>query len=74
MGTPRIDPFTRKRLEKFITDFRDHSGVLPTLADLAAAGFEKAKVDSAMKDGIIVEFYVTLTNGTVVKGYKLHVE
>jgi len=70
----RIDPFTRKRLEKFVTDFRDHSGVLPTLADLAKAGFDKQKVDSAIKDQVLVEFYVTLTSGTVLKGYKLHVE
>lgn len=70
----RLDPFTRKRLEKFVTDFRADSGVLPTLRDLADAGFDKAKVDAAIRDGVISEFYVTLTNGTVVKGYKLHVE
>jgi hypothetical protein len=70
----RIDPFTRRRLEKFVTDFREHSGVLPTLSDLAKAGFDKQKVDSAIKDQILVEFYVTLTSGTVLKGYKLHVE
>ena len=69
----RLDPFTRKRLEKFITEFRDHSGILPTLEELAKAGFDKAKVDDAIHDKIIVEFYVTLTNGTIVKGYKLYV-
>ena len=74
MAHPRIDSFTRKRLEKFVGDFRDRTGVLPTLADFADAGFEKAKVDDAIHDRIIVEFYVTLTNGTIVKGYKLHVE
>ena len=74
MATVRIDPFTRKRLEKFVLEFRDSSGILPTLADLAAAGFDKKKVDDAIHDKLIVEFYVTLTNGTVVKGYKLHVE
>jgi len=70
----RLDPFTRKRLEKFVGEFRGHEGVLPTLADLGAAGFDKAKVDDAIKDKIIVEFYVTLTNGTIVKGYKLYVQ
>ena len=50
------------------------SGVLPTLADLARAGFDKSKVDDAIHDKIIVEFYVTLTNGTILKGYKIHVE
>ncbi len=67
----RLDPFTRKRLEKFITEFRAHAGVLPTLKDLADAGFEKSRVDDAIHDKVISEFYVTLTNGTVVKGYKL---
>lgn len=74
MAQPRIDTFTRKRLEKFVADFRERSGVLPTLADLANAGFDRAKIDDAIHDRILVEFYVTLTNGTVVKGYKLHVE
>ncbi len=70
----RLDPFTRKRLEKFVADFRDRSGVLPTLQDLATAGFEKSRVDDGIKDGVISEFYVTLTNGTILKGYKLNVE
>ncbi len=70
----RMDAFTRKRLEKFVTAFRDDSGVLPTLADLAKAGFDQSKVDDAIHDKIIVEFYVTLTNGTILKGYKIHVE
>jgi len=74
VSSVRVDPFTRKRLEKFVEDFRSESGVLPTLRDLENAGFPKKKIDDAIKDGIVSEFYVTLTNGTVVKGYKLHVE
>jgi hypothetical protein len=70
----RLDPFTRKRLEKFIGDFRAKSGELPTLKDLADAGFEKERVDAAIKDKVISQSYLTLTNGTIVKGYVLHVE
>lgn len=70
----RLDPFSRKRLKNFVTDFRSRSGVLPTLEDLAKAGFPKSKVDDAIKDKIISEFYITLTSGTIVKGYTLHVE
>jgi hypothetical protein len=67
----KIDPFTARRLERFITDFRTESGRLPTLAHLEDAGFPKATVQSALKAGLIEEFYVTLTSGSVVKGYKL---
>jgi hypothetical protein len=70
----RLDPFTRKRLEKFVEAFREKGGVLPTLEDLAKASFDKKRVDDAIKDGVISEFYVTLTSGTILKGYKLHVE
>lgn len=67
----RLDPFTQKRLLKFIEDFRARSGVLPTLQDLAQAGFDRDCVDSAVRQALIEQFYVTLTSGTVVKGYKI---
>jgi hypothetical protein len=67
----RIDPFTRKRLENFVENFRLSHGQLPTLEDLAQGGFPKSKVDDAIHDQILSELYVTLTNGVVKKGYKL---
>jgi hypothetical protein len=70
----RLDPFTRKRLERFVTEFRERTGILPTLKDFADGGFSRGQVDDAIHDEILVELYVTLTNGTIVKGYKLHVE
>jgi hypothetical protein len=68
----RIDPFTRKRLERFVEDFRQREGQLPTLENLADGGFPKEKVEDAIRDEILSEFYVTLTNGVVKKGYKLY--
>ena len=68
---PRIDPFTRKRIEKFIEEYRSKTGQLPTLNDFEEIGLEKSRVDDAIKDGFISEFYVTLTNGVVKKGYKI---
>ncbi len=65
-----IDLFTRKRLVRFIEDHRAKSGQLPTFADLEKAGFDRALVKEAEKLKIIEEFYVTLTSGTVVKGFK----
>jgi hypothetical protein len=69
----KIDPFTERRLLKFITDFRSHSGTLPTLKDLDDNGFGKETVDAAIKQKLIEMLYVTLTNGTVVKGYKISI-
>jgi hypothetical protein len=66
-----MDPFTRRRLEKFVEDFRVRSGELPTAADLESGGFGRDLVKAALKDGVLEEFYVALTSGTIVKGYKL---
>ncbi len=66
-----LDPFTRKRLIRFIEDFRTRAGQLPTLRDLDEGGFDDETVKVAIKSKIIEQFYVTLTNGTIVKGYKL---
>lgn len=65
-----IDPFTRKRILHFIENHRANHGQLPTLNDLDQNGFNKETVKAAIKAKVIEEFYVTLTNGTVVKGYK----
>lgn len=67
----KIDPFTRRRLVRFIEDFRASQGQLPTLKDLEQNGFDGACVKQALKEKAIEEFYVTLTSGTIVKGYKL---
>jgi hypothetical protein len=66
-----MDPFTSKRITRFIEDFRRNSGALPTLKDFEAAGFARELIDTAVKKNIIELFYVTLTNGTIVKGYKI---
>lgn len=66
-----MDPFTRSRLLRFIEKFRQERGQLPTLQDLDADGFDREKVKQGLKLGLIEEFYVTLTNGTIVKGYKV---
>ena len=66
----KLDPFTRRRLVAFIESFRQ-GGQLPTLKDFEAAGIDRATVDAAVRDNAISQFYVTLTNGTIVKGYKV---
>jgi len=68
---PRLDPFTSRRITKFIEEFRQSSGILPTLQDFEKAGFARELVDQAVKHQLIEQFYVTLTSGTVVKGYKI---
>ena len=68
----KTDPFTLRRLEKFIEDYRVRTGQLPTLQDFETGGFAKAVIDPLVRDELLVQLYVTLTNGTIVKGYKLN--
>jgi hypothetical protein len=70
MGT--LDLFTGKRLQKFVTDHRQKTGQLPTHQDLMANGFAEEVIKDGLKQKIIEEFYVSLSTGTVVKGYKLY--
>ncbi len=67
----KVDAFTLKRLTKFILDFRDKRGQLPTLKDFDESGFDSEMVAAAEAAQKIEKFYVTLTNGTIVKGYKV---
>lgn len=67
----KLAPFTRLRLIRFVENFRGSSGQLPTLRDLQENGFDGDQIKQALKEQIIEEFYVTLTNGTIVKGFKL---
>jgi hypothetical protein len=67
----KVDAFTLKRICKFIVDFRERTAQLPTLKDLDAGGFDAATVAAAESAKKIEKFYVTLTNGSVVKGYKV---
>ena len=70
----KIDTFTAKRLGRKIDEIRHKTGRLPTLQDLEAEGFSEELVKSAVHEKIIESLYVTLTNGTIVKGYKVRIE
>ena len=67
----KIDPFTQRRLFAFIESHRTSSGQLPTLQDLGRANFAESLIDQAVRDGLIEQLYINLTNGPVVKGYKI---
>jgi hypothetical protein len=66
-----MDTFTQRRLIRAVENIRSETGQLPTLKDFEAQGFDKEAVKAALKLGLIEEFYVTLTSGSVVKGFKL---
>lgn len=66
-----MDLFTQKRLRHFIETFRQQKGQLPTLKDFAENGFSDDQIAEAEKKKLIEKFYVTLTNGAIVKGYKV---
>jgi hypothetical protein len=68
---PKLDSFTRRRLEKFVEQFRANQAKLPVLADFEKSGFSKEQVDRGVKEKLLGEFYVTLTNGSIVKGYNV---
>jgi hypothetical protein len=65
------DPFTLHRLCREAKRHRDAHATLPTLRDFEALGFPKDVVDAAVKAGHLVELYVPMTNGALVKGYKV---
>jgi hypothetical protein len=69
-----MDPFTQKRLLRTIEKHREERGDLPLLADLEAAGFSKSQVEWAERRGLIEQWYVTLTDGSIRKGYKVSSE
>ena len=66
-----MDPFTQKRLLKWIERFRTETGELPTLAEFASVGFDKSAVEKAERLELIEQFYITLTDGSIRKGYKV---
>lgn len=66
----KLDPFTLRRLSKFAQTFREKKATLPTLKDFEESGFDKGVVAQAVKEEFLVELYVNLTSGAVVKGYK----
>ena len=69
----KIDSFTCKRLTRAIDEIRHKTGQLPSLQDLSAAGFDESLVKNAVHEGVLESLYVTLTNGTIVKGYKIKI-
>jgi hypothetical protein len=67
----QLDPFTARRLTQFVMLFRERVGQLPALRDFEAAGIDRETVERGVKAKVLEQFYVTLTNGTVVKGFKV---
>lgn len=65
-----VDPFSVKRLRKFVEDFRNQTGQYATLKDITQAQFDEATLKEALKKKAITQLYVTMTSGAVVKGYK----
>ena len=68
-----MDLFTQKRIVRFVEEFRKKSGKMPCLKDFEASGFDRERVELAVKDKVLEQFYVTLTSGTVVKTFKIRV-
>lgn len=69
----RIDTFTSKRITRFVEEFRARSGQLPTLQDFEKSQIPRSTVDQAVREEILEQAYVNLTNGPMVKGYRVKV-
>lgn len=67
----KTDSFTLARLCREVLRHREVHATLPTLRDLEKAGFAKEVVEAAVEAGRLVELYVPMTNGALVKGYKV---
>lgn len=74
MSSTSIDPFTQRRMIRFVQDFRARNGQLPTFRDFSDAGFAENLVKQAVRARLLEELFVTLTNGTIVKGIKVPTE
>ena len=70
----KLDLLTRKRLQRFIDEFRRAKAQLPTQRDLESGGFTRDQVDQALREKAIDSLYVTLTTGAVVKGFKTRID
>ena len=66
-----LDQITKRRILNFIRGFKTKTGELPTFRDLEEGRFGEDIVKQAVKDGLIEELFVTLTSGTIVKGFRV---
>ena len=66
-----LDPFTARRITRFIEEHRRAQGQLPTLKDFENQGIPRATVDQAVRENLLEQLYINLTNGPMVKGYKV---
>jgi hypothetical protein len=66
-----LDAFTLRRLLKFIEKHRALTGELPMLSDFEREGIDKDFVQLAERAGRIEKLYITLTDGSIRKGYKI---
>ena len=65
-----VDPFSLKRLKKFVEEFRARTGQYATQRDLESANFDGETLKAALKKKVVQELYVTMTSGAVVKVFK----
>lgn len=66
-----LDVFTQRRIKKVILDHRKKYAEWPTLKDLEKSGFSKTEIELGVKEKWIVQLYVNMTSGAVVKVFKV---
>ena len=66
-----MDSFTKSRLQKAVRAHRKRCAEWPTLKDLEKLGFSKKETDIGVKEKWLVQLYVNMTSGAVVKVFKV---
>ncbi len=66
-----MDSFTKSRLQKAVRAHRKTCAEWPTLKDLEKLGFSKKETDIGVKEKWLIQLYVNMTSGAVVKVFKV---
>ena len=66
-----LDQLSLTRIKKKILEHRQKHATFPTLKELEQYGFEKKKIEQAVKEEVLEQLYVNLTSGATVKVYKV---
>jgi hypothetical protein len=68
------DPFTKARITKLLSDWKQKHGRDISQAELLREGFSEEQVHSLVRDGILSKYQVTAKGGRTENRFKLPVD
>lgn len=69
-----VDPFTKARIVKVVSEFRQRHGRDISMAELKASGIDDSTVDKLVRDGMLLKYQVTAKGGRQENRFKIHVD